>query len=194
MIGLIVFLAGFRYLSTKNRPDIEWMATLTFAVGILLVAIELVGDGLQAGAALDTTANADPSAIRGLMEASFPFYGAIGLILTALLLTSTGIVVLTSGVLHRWTGWTAFTAAGLCLLVAPSILGGSISRDFIPPRATHLFWVKLLYSSGFSQRAFRCSQSGRILTTRRDHQNLMGQIYNSDQDGEVATRRQTDSR
>ncbi len=130
MIGLIVFLAGFRYLSTKNRPDIEWMATLTFAVGILLVAIELVGDGLQAGAALDTTANADPSAIRGLMEASFPFYGAIGLILTALLLTSTGIVVLTSGVLHRWTGWTAFTAAGLCLLVAPSILGGTDLTGF----------------------------------------------------------------
>jgi hypothetical protein len=130
MICLIVFLAGFRHIVRQKRQDMEWMASLAFGVGLLLVAIELVGDGLQAGAALDTTGRADPSVVRGLMEASFPLYGAIGLIISSLLLASAGTAVLATKALHRWTAWTAFGAAALCLAVAPSILGGTDLTGF----------------------------------------------------------------
>ena len=81
MVGLLVFLAGFRHLIRQARPDYEWVASLVFGVGLVVIALELVADGLEAGAALDTVVRADPTIVRGLMEASFPMYGAIGLIM-----------------------------------------------------------------------------------------------------------------
>jgi Na+/phosphate symporter len=130
MVGLLVFLAGFRHLIRQARPDYEWLGSLVFGVGLVVIAVELVGDGLEAGAALDTVVRADPSVVRGLMEASFPMYGAIGLIMAALMLASAGYATLGTGVLHRWTGWFAYVAALANLLVAPSILGGANITGF----------------------------------------------------------------
>lgn len=124
-VGFLVFLAGFRHLIRQARQEYEWLATLVFGVGVLLFTLELVGDGLQAGAALDTVAKAEPSVVRGLMEASFPMYGAIGLIMSALLLASAGYATLATGVLPRWTGWFAYASAAVNLATAPSILGGT---------------------------------------------------------------------
>jgi hypothetical protein len=125
MIGWLVFLAGFRHLIRQARMEYEWLATLMLASGVVVITLELVGDGLEAGAALDTVAKADPTVVRGLMEASFPMYGAIGLIMSALLLASAGYATLATGVLPRWTGWFAYAAAIANLLAAPSILGGT---------------------------------------------------------------------
>ncbi|MGE5740911.1 MAG: hypothetical protein ACM32H_02645 [Candidatus Aminicenantes bacterium RBG_16_66_30] len=130
MVGLLVFLAGFRHLIRRARPDYEWIASLVYGAGLLVIALELVADGLEAGAALDTVVKADPSVVRGLMEASFPLYGAIGLILSALLLAAAGYATLGTGVLHKWTGWFAVAAAAVNLLVAPSILGGTRITGF----------------------------------------------------------------
>jgi hypothetical protein len=90
LVGLLVFVAGFRHLIRQARQDYEWIATLVFGAGLVMIALELVGDGLEAGAALDTAVKADPTVIRGLMEGSFPLYGAIGLIMLALSLASAG--------------------------------------------------------------------------------------------------------
>jgi hypothetical protein len=125
MIGWLVFLAGFRHLIRQARHEYEWLATLMFASGVVLITLELIGDGLEAGAALDTVASPDPTVVRGLMEASFPLYGAIGLIMSALLLACAGSATLATGVLPRWTGWLAHAAAIASLLAAPSILGGT---------------------------------------------------------------------
>jgi hypothetical protein len=130
MTGLLVFLAGFRHLVRQTRHDCEWIATLVFGVGLVVIAIDLVADGLEAGAALDTWVKADPTVVRGLMEASFPLFGAIGLILSALLLASAGYASLAAGVLHKWTGWFAFAAALLNLAAAPSIMGGTDITGF----------------------------------------------------------------
>lgn len=130
MVGLIVFLAGFRYLIKQARQDYEWVAPLVFGVGLVVIAIELVADGLEAGAALDTSVKADPSAVRGLMEGSFPMYGAVGLVTSALLLASAGYATLGTGVLHKWTTWVAYGAAVVNLAAAPSILGGTDITGF----------------------------------------------------------------
>jgi hypothetical protein len=130
MVGLLVFLAGFRHLIRQARADYEWVASLVFGVGLLVIAIELVADGLEAGAALDTVVRAEPTVVRGLMEASFPLYGAIGLIMAALMLAAAGYATLGTGVLHRWTGWFAYFAAIGNLLAAPSILGGTNITGF----------------------------------------------------------------
>lgn len=130
MVGLLVFLAGFTHLIRQARQDYEWVATLVFGVGLVVVVLALVGDGLEAGAALDTWVKADPTAVRGLMEGSFPIYGAIGLIMSALLLGSAGYATLGTGVLHRWIGWLAYAAAVASLAAAPSILGGTNITGF----------------------------------------------------------------
>lgn len=124
-VGLLVFLAGFRHLIRQVRQEYEWLAALVFGVGVLLFTLELVGDGLEAGAALDTVAKAEPSVVRGLMEASFPMYGAIGLVMSALLLASAAYATLVTKALPRWTGWLAYASAALNLAAAPSILGGT---------------------------------------------------------------------
>jgi hypothetical protein len=130
MVGLLVFLAGFCHLIKQARQEFEWIATLIFGVGAIVIAVELVGDGLQAGAALDTWVKADPTAVRGLNEASFPMYGAIGLIMSALMLASAGYATMATGVLHKWTGWIAIAAAVTDLAAAPSILGGTDITGF----------------------------------------------------------------
>jgi hypothetical protein len=130
MVGLLVFLAGLRHLIRQARQEYEWVASIVFGVGLVLIAVELVGDGLQAGAALDTWAKADPTAVRAINEGIFPMYGAIGLVLSALLLASAGYAILATGVLHKWTGWFAYVAAIASLAVAPSILGGTDITGF----------------------------------------------------------------
>jgi hypothetical protein len=130
MVGFLVFLAGLRHLIRQARQDCEWVGSLVFGVGVVVIAIELVGDGLQAGAALDTWVKADPLAVRALNEGSFPMYGAIGLILAALLLASAGYATLATGVLHKWTGWVAYVAAVTNLAAAPSVLGGTNITGF----------------------------------------------------------------
>lgn len=130
MVGLLVFMAGFRHLIRQTREDYEWVATLFFGLGLVVIAVELVADGLQAGAALDTAVKSDPTAVRALNEGSFPMYGAIGLIISALMLASAGYAILGTGVLPRWTGWFACAAALLNLAAAPSILGGTDITGF----------------------------------------------------------------
>ena len=130
MACLLVFLAGFRRLIQQARPDDEWISTLVFGAGLVVIVLELAGDALQGGAALDTSVRADPSVIRGLMEGSYVFYGAIGLIMSALLLASAGYATLRSRVFPRWTGWVAYAAAVINLAAAPSIFGGTDYTGF----------------------------------------------------------------
>jgi len=130
MACLLVFLAGFRRLIRQARPDDEWISTLVLGAGLVVITLELAGDALQGGAALDTSVRADPSVVRGLMEGSFAFYGAIGLIMSALLLASAGYATLATGILPRWTGWVAYAGAAINLVAAPSIFGGTDYTGF----------------------------------------------------------------
>jgi hypothetical protein len=167
MVGFVVVLAGFRHLIRQARQEYEWLATLVFGVGVLLVALELVADGLEAGAALDTVANGEPTVVRGLMEASFPLYGGVGMIMSALLLASAGYGTLVTGVLPRWTGWFAHAAAAINLAVAPSILGGTDPTAFwsasgyvtFIPQVAMVLWFLVASISMLRKREERVSAS-----------------------------------
>jgi hypothetical protein len=130
MACLLVFLAGFRCLIQQARPDDEWVSTLVFGAGLVVITLELAGDALAGGAALDASVKADPTVVRGLWEGSYVFYGAIGLIMSALLLASAAYATLATGVLPRWTGWVAYASAVVNLLAAPSIFGGTNYTGF----------------------------------------------------------------
>ena len=118
---ILVFLVGFRHLVKQTRPEYEWMSTLVLGFGLVVITLELVGDALQGAAALDTLAKPEPAIVRGLLEGSFPFYGAVGLIMSAFFLASAGYTILVAGVLPKWTGWFALVAAITNLAAAPSI-------------------------------------------------------------------------
>lgn len=121
----VVFLAGLRHLIRQARQDYEWVGTLVFGAGLVFVTLQLAADALQGGAALDASVKADPTVARALFEASYPLYGAIGLITVALLMASAGYATLATGVLPRWIGWAAYASAVVNLAAAPSIFGGT---------------------------------------------------------------------
>ncbi|MGZ6314805.1 MAG: hypothetical protein ACXWNI_04165 [Candidatus Limnocylindrales bacterium] len=111
----LVFLAGLRHLIRQARPDYEWLATIVFALGVALSTLQLVADGLQGGAALDASTRAEPMVVRGLFEASYVFYGSIGLIIAAIPLASAGSAILATAALPRWIGWLALGGAVVAL-------------------------------------------------------------------------------
>jgi hypothetical protein len=87
------------------------------------------------GAALDTSTKSDPSVVRALWEASIVFYGAIGLMMSALLLAALGCATLASGPLPRWIGWLAVAGAIVNLVASPTIFFGTDVTALIWPRS-----------------------------------------------------------
>jgi hypothetical protein len=91
----------------------------------MLATLQLVGDALQGAAALDASVKAEPMVVKGLFEASYVFYGAIGLIIAALMLGAAGYAILATRALAGWIGWLALAGAVVNLIAAPSIYGGT---------------------------------------------------------------------
>lgn len=120
----LIFLAGLRYLVREANPDYEWVSTVIISAGLLYIALQLVGDALQAAAALDTVVGANPSVVRALFEASAPLYSAVGLIPEAFLLAFAGYATVATRLLPRWTGWFAYVGAIIALVAAPTIYLG----------------------------------------------------------------------
>src|SRR5271157_3662504 len=47
-VSFMIFIAGFRHLIRKARPDYEWAATLVYGAGLVWMAVTLVADSLEA--------------------------------------------------------------------------------------------------------------------------------------------------
>src|SRR5437763_9253968 len=60
MVGFLVMLAGFRHLIRQALPESEWISTLVLGAGLVVITLELAGDALAGGAALDASVKADP--------------------------------------------------------------------------------------------------------------------------------------
>jgi len=131
MAFLIVFLAGFRQLINKTRPDIEWIADLAFGAGLVFVALTLVGDAMEAGAALDSIgAVSDPSVVRALTEGHVQMFGSMGCVLTALVAAASAHVIFLSGALPRWTGVLAYVVAVMNFAAVPTMFAGTNEATF----------------------------------------------------------------
>jgi len=130
-VTIMVFAAGFRHLTRQARPEQEWIGTLVFGTVIVWLGVTLVADGLQGGAVLDTlTGNPDPSAVRALNDGTFLIYnGPTAFTMTAFFLVAAGYATFSTGVLPKWTGWIAYTAAGLCLACVPAMYMGPVDAN-----------------------------------------------------------------
>lgn len=126
MASLVVFLATFRQLIVQVRRDLDWVSSLAYGAGIVWVAITLVGDGLEGGAALDAASeHPDVHLIRTLTIGHALLFGAIGCVLTALVAAASGYVTIISGALPRWTGVLALVVAAANLVAVGTVFGGT---------------------------------------------------------------------
>jgi hypothetical protein len=131
MASLIVFLAGFRRLVEMAEGELEWMTAIILGAGLTFVGVTLVGDSLEAGAALGTVGNhPDPSAIRALTEGYLLIFGPISYVLIALVAAVSGYVIFASGAFPRWTGVLAIVVAALNFVAISFTFGGTDNRDF----------------------------------------------------------------
>jgi hypothetical protein len=137
MAALIVFLGGFRQLITKSRPDLEWVADIAFGAGLVFVAVTLVGDAMEGGAALDARGSSvDPSVLRALTEGHILMFGTTGCVLLAVVAAASGYVTLASEALPRWTGRVAWSVAAVNLLAIPTMFGGTSDTRFFSAGGT----------------------------------------------------------
>jgi hypothetical protein len=126
MASLLVFLAAFRQLITQVRPDLDWVSALAYGSGIAYVAVTLVGDGLEGGAALDAaSAHPDVHLIRALTLGHALLFGSIGCVLTALVAAASGYVTIISGALPRWTGRLALVVGVANIVAVATVFGGT---------------------------------------------------------------------
>ncbi len=130
-VAFMVFGAGFSHLIRRARPESDWIATLVFGALAVWVGVTLVANGLEGAAAIDTLrGQADPSAVRGLIEGTLLIYnGAIAFAVTGLFLGAAGYATFATGVLPRWTGWVAYAGAALCALFVPTMYGGPVDTS-----------------------------------------------------------------
>ena len=132
MAAIMVFLAGYRQIVTQVRPDIQWIADLAFSAGVAYVAVTLVGDGMEAGAALDATTpgGGDAVVIRTLTVGHAMLFGSIGCVLTALVSAASGYLTLITAALPRWTGVLAMAVAVANIVAVGTAFGGTDDTSF----------------------------------------------------------------
>lgn len=132
MAALIVFLGGFRQLVGAATPHLDWIGSVMFGSGLVFVSVTLVGDALDGGTALDVwDLEADPSAIRALIEGHTLMFGSIGSVLLALISATAAYLTFASGVVPRWTGVLAAVTAVSNLVWAPVAFGGTQPGSFL---------------------------------------------------------------
>jgi hypothetical protein len=131
MAFLIVFLATFRQLVTHARRDLQWIADITFGAGLVFIAVTLVGDSMDGGAALDVVnLTPDPSVIRALIVGHSIMFGSTGAVLLALVSATAAYLTFASGVVPRWTAVLAAATALSNLAWAIVGFNGTSPSDF----------------------------------------------------------------
>ncbi|MBG6056500.1 hypothetical protein IWX81_002938 [Salinibacterium sp. CAN_S4] len=178
MAFLIVFLSCFRQLVRNARPDLQWIADITFGAGIVFVAVTLVGDSMEGGAALDALGlEPDPSVTRALIVGHAIMFGSTGAVLLALVSATAAFLTFTTGVFPRWTGVLAAATAASNLVWAVVGFNGTSPNAFfavggvgnallaIFPWLVWVFCIGLTASRGARPGTTR---SGAMLTPDRE--------------------------
>lgn len=125
LTAITVFVAGFLFLAYKKigRMTMTMIAAALFV--IIYATITLLGDGFDAGTALNATQSVgDATVIRTLIEAHILIFGPMGGIILAGLSTACGIVILESRIVSRWVALAGFVVAALNIIAIPAAFNG----------------------------------------------------------------------
>jgi len=120
--AVLLFATGFRELVRTVSPAYAWAGGLAFAGGLGYVVINLVSNGLEAGAVIAAAHPVDPTISE---PGTYLLYGTIGRMMTAIFLISVGYAIARTGVLPRWTGRTATVLGTVSLAFMPSLFFGN---------------------------------------------------------------------
>lgn len=129
--ALLVFLTGLRHLIRGAGPSFDWPASLVFGAGLGYVTLTLVAASIEAGIVLEHPGGGlDPTVDGPLAHANMLLHGSAARLLTAVLLFAAGYAILRSGVLPRWSGYTAHAVAAVNLAFVPSLFFGTDAAEF----------------------------------------------------------------
>jgi hypothetical protein len=125
------FIAGFRSVAVAASADHEWLATTTFAAGVVITVIAFISLGLiLAATAIAVSSHADAAMVRVLFETSGVLGGAPSLVPLAFYLGAAGSLVGTTGILPRWLALVGWIGSILVLIATLSAYGGSDPLGF----------------------------------------------------------------
>jgi hypothetical protein len=163
LLLLMFFLARLWGVLRASEPAPGWLSLAAFGAGIVSVAVKLGSFPLGTVAYYEAREGLDPALAATLVHAN-----DIGFVMTwavdGAFLAAVAAVVLRTGALPRWAGWTA--AALAPLLLGSVIVATSESAQM--PTALLLLWivavsVHLLRADSDAGRAARSTASrGRI--------------------------------
>ena len=125
MTLLVVFMTGIRQLVKDTAY--EWVGSLAATAGVAWVTVLFVSTGLEVGAVIAADEPIDPTIT---VTGTYILYGTISRLLEGLFLASLGYTVLRSGLLPRWTGWTAYLLAMVNFAFVPSLFFGNNPANF----------------------------------------------------------------
>jgi hypothetical protein len=125
-VTLMVFAAGFGELIRRANPVYAWLGVLSFGAMTVWVAVTLVANGLEGGAALDAQGgHGDPSVARALTMGYLLIYNSsIAFVVTAFYMGTVAVATFATRMLPRWTVWLAWTSVALCALATPTLYFG----------------------------------------------------------------------
>lgn len=122
LTAMVVFIAGFLYLAYAKLQRVTMAMFVTALFVIIYATITLLGDGMDAGTALNAIqSTGDATVIRTLIEAHIIVFGPLGGIILSALAAASGIVVLESRVAARWVAMTGFIVAALNIIAIPAV-------------------------------------------------------------------------
>lgn len=108
---LIVFLAGYRLVICRGRPQLEWAATVVLVSGLMWLTFSMVAQSMEAGTAIVSKIPIDPTVDGVLAPGQFLLWGAIGRLMTTLFLSASGFAILRGRFMPAWLAWLAFLIA-----------------------------------------------------------------------------------
>jgi len=138
MVALLGFAVGLQVLTRRVRPEEEPLATLLGALGVVLVAVDLVATALEAGTVLGRTEPLDPTLVGSGAGGALVIYGPVGRILTAAFLAACGGVIVRTRVLPTGLGWAAFVLGALQLAFVATYFSGTDPEHFFSLNGWHL--------------------------------------------------------
>jgi hypothetical protein len=138
LVALLVFVVGLQTLARRARPEEDPLATLLGALGVALVAVDLVATALEAGTVLGRSQPLDPTLVGAGAEGALVIYGPVGRILTAALLFACGGVIVRARLLPAAVGWAAFALGALQLAFVATYFSGMDPTRFFSLNGWHL--------------------------------------------------------
>lgn len=126
----LVFLGGLRAMIVAARPQLDYLGTSVFGLGVTGNILGFVSLGILAAAAANAAGNSDAPAVHAMFVASGVIGGAPSAIALGFFLGASGSGLSMSAILPRWTVWLSWVASVLVLATAPAVYGGDNASAF----------------------------------------------------------------